>query len=129
MIAPPYYTEACSSDGGDCHKPHQGPDPLFLECYVQEPSYLGNGFCNDYLLTYSAILTVATAWSSSMLKGYYPRSFVKNLELIGNYIGDEALSYNSFDCGCDGGDYRKSILHDKVKPICSKEGSGRREMW
>ncbi len=95
---PPYNTEACGFDGGDCIV--EG----FPNCFVPNPAEIGNGSCN--LSPPYNTQNCGFDGGDCELKPVknYVTCFVADPEEIGNRKCTNYPPYNTTACGFDGGD-------------------------
>ncbi len=99
---PPYNSELCGFDGGDCEpKPVDGYP---RECSVHRPGWIGNEVCND-IPPYN---TPACGFDGGDCKRNpvdgYLNCFVHHTEQIGDGVCHDFPPYNTAECGFDGGD-------------------------
>uniref|UniRef100_A0A7S3Q2Y1 LNR domain-containing protein n=1 Tax=Chaetoceros debilis TaxID=122233 RepID=A0A7S3Q2Y1_9STRA len=84
------------------------------DCKVADPSWIGDGICDDGLPHYSEACTYDGGECPLPLpvEGY-PDCFVRFPQDVGDGICRDSLPYNSFECGFDGDDCRPAEFAPK----------------
>ncbi len=99
--SPPYNTERCGFDGGDCdRKPVEGNSA----CLVDWPDLIGDGSCHDFPPYNSEACEYDGGDCDPKKVEGYADCFVVDTEEIGDGSCWDYAPYNTEACGFDGGD-------------------------